>query len=65
MDTFSPPGTRKSLRRAWPAVIGVILFASLMAFRHEVPSMWARAVIASGAFLALACGLFLSRKPAS
>ncbi len=62
MDTSSPQQVSGSTRRVWPIVVGIALFASLMALRNELSSEWARAAVASCAFVVLGCGVLLSRR---
>jgi len=54
-----------SLRRSWPLVIGIVLFAALMALRYELVSEWARATAAGCAFAVLALGILLAGKARS
>jgi hypothetical protein len=62
MDKASPlPQPVKSTRRLWAIVVGIALFASLMALRYELSSAWARAAVAGCAFVILGCGVFMSR----
>jgi hypothetical protein len=60
MNTPLQP-TDKSSRRIWPIVVGVLLFGALMALRHELSSLWARAAVAACAFIALYWGMRKSR----
>lgn len=55
-----PQQDRRKTRRWWPVVISIITFAVLMAVRSELPSMWARAAAASGAFMILCLGVCIS-----
>jgi len=52
---------RRITRRVWPIVVGIILFASLMALRYELSSVWTRAVVAGFAFVVLGWGVFMWR----
>jgi len=53
-------------RRAWPIVVGVVLFASLMGWlRYELSSVWARAVVAGCAFAVLGWAVRASRRQRS
>jgi len=56
------PQAGKSTRRVWPVVVGIVLFASLMALRHELSSVWGRAAVAACAFVVLGAAVFMSRK---
>ena len=46
-------------------VVGIVLFASLMALRYELSSVGARAAVAGCAFVVLGLGVFMSRGPQS
>jgi hypothetical protein len=62
MDT-SPPQTSRRIRRTWPIVVGIVLFALLMALRYELSSVWARAAVGGGAFVILFFALLVSGRP--
>jgi hypothetical protein len=62
-DTSSPSaqaGRRK--RRVGRLVIGIAVFAALMALRHELSSVWMRATVAACAFAVLALAVLTSRR---
>ena len=44
-------------------VIGIAVFAALMALRHELSSVWARAAVAGCAFVILGWAVLMSRRP--
>ena len=58
MNTFPPQqNDRLTLRRVWPAVVGVLVFGALMGLRSEFGSIWVRAAVAAGAFVVLGLGI--------
>ena len=64
LSTSSPsPQTGKSTPRAWLLVVGVVIFAALMALRHELSSVWVRAAVAACASAGLDWAIMASRKP--
>jgi len=52
-------------RRIWSIVIAAIVFGGLMAVRHELSSVWARAAVAACAFIVLAWTILAAQKTKS
>lgn len=46
-------------------VVGIVVFASLMALRYELSSVWARGAGAGCAAVVLGCGVFMCRRAQS
>ncbi len=61
MDTSSKQ-TGWNTRRVLPIVVGIVLFALLMALRYELSSAWARAAVAALAFVVLGLAVVVSRR---
>jgi hypothetical protein len=62
MSSYPSPRAGTRTRRLWPLLVGIVLFASLLALRYEVSSVWERAAMAAGAFVVLGVGLLKSRQ---
>jgi hypothetical protein len=52
---------RLTLRRVWPAIVGVLVFGAMMGLRLEFDSGCARAAVVACAFMILALGIQASR----
>jgi hypothetical protein len=52
-----------SIHRAWPVVLAILLFGVLMAARHELSSVAARASITAVAFVTLGLALWYVNQP--
>jgi len=62
MNPFPPSqNDQLTLRRMWPALVGVVVFGVLMALRLEFGSASARAAVAACAFVTLFLGIEASR----
>lgn len=61
MEPASEPPDQ-GMRRLWRIVLAVLLFGILMAVRHELSSVWARAAVAVVAFIVLGLVALSSRR---
>ena len=62
MNPFPPSqNDQLTLRRMWPALVGVVVFGVLMALRLEFGSAGGRAAVAACAFVTLVLGIVTSR----
>ena len=62
MNTIPPSrNDLLTLRRLWPALVGILVFGVLMGLRSEFPSIWARAAVAACAFIAIGLGVRATR----